>query len=134
MDVSMPCIQPHQFTPMQNMHLLSHGRLRLMTTFRKFKLWNPTIHVNFVSSMSVDVGSLWFIRYADRVNAYWTGYFTSRPAFKGYVRQLSGYYVVNSWSFQLCFKEKKHCDAYLVILRTGSETVRVYHGTGKIRT
>lgn len=34
------------------------------------------------------------IRYADRVNAYWTGYFTSRPALKGYVRLLSGYYLV----------------------------------------
>lgn len=34
------------------------------------------------------------IRYADRINAYWTGYFTSRPAIKGYVRLLSGYYLV----------------------------------------
>ncbi|KAH6829428.1 Glycosyl hydrolase family 38 protein [Perilla frutescens var. hirtella] len=33
------------------------------------------------------------IRYADRINAYWTGYFTSRPAIKGYVRVLSGYYL-----------------------------------------
>nr|GME12519.1 alpha-mannosidase isoform X1 [Ipomoea batatas] len=31
--------------------------------------------------------------YADRENAYWTGFFTSRPAFKRYVRMLSGYYV-----------------------------------------
>ncbi|KAK6912903.1 Glycoside hydrolase family 38, N-terminal domain [Dillenia turbinata] len=34
-----------------------------------------------------------FFPYADRANAYWTGYFTSRPAFKGYVRVLSGYYL-----------------------------------------
>ncbi|XP_052175300.1 probable alpha-mannosidase At5g13980 isoform X2 [Diospyros lotus] len=34
-----------------------------------------------------------FLPYADRVNAYWTGYFTSRPALKGYVRTMSGYYL-----------------------------------------
>ncbi|KAK9678088.1 hypothetical protein RND81_11G187100 [Saponaria officinalis] len=34
-----------------------------------------------------------FFPYADRANAYWTGYFTSRPAFKGYVRVMSGYYM-----------------------------------------
>ncbi|KAM5582133.1 hypothetical protein ABKV19_011039 [Rosa sericea] len=34
-----------------------------------------------------------FFPYADHPNAYWTGYFTSRPAFKGYVRILSGYYL-----------------------------------------
>lgn len=34
-----------------------------------------------------------FFPYADRVNAYWTGYFTSRPALKGYVRLMSGYYM-----------------------------------------
>ncbi|GER32439.1 alpha-mannosidase [Striga asiatica] len=33
------------------------------------------------------------IRYADTKNAYWTGYFTSRPAIKGYVRMMSGYYL-----------------------------------------
>lgn len=43
-------------------------------------------------------------RYADSANAYWTGYFTSRPALKRYVRVLSGYYVVRhsislSWSY-----------------------------------
>ncbi|KAL8099396.1 hypothetical protein AgCh_031874 [Apium graveolens] len=35
--------------------------------------------------------SLKSTRYADRVNAYWTRYFTSRPALKGYVRFLTGY-------------------------------------------
>ncbi|XP_062086370.1 alpha-mannosidase At3g26720-like [Humulus lupulus] len=32
-----------------------------------------------------------FFPYADHPNAYWTGYFTSRPGLKGYVRALSGY-------------------------------------------
>ncbi|CAA6660049.1 unnamed protein product [Spirodela intermedia] len=34
-----------------------------------------------------------FFPYADRENAYWTGYFTSRPNFKGYVRTMSSYYL-----------------------------------------
>jgi len=33
-------------------------------------------------------------RYADGANAYWTGFFTSRPALKRYIRILSGYYLV----------------------------------------
>ncbi|KAL8472457.1 hypothetical protein ACS0TY_029611 [Phlomoides rotata] len=34
-----------------------------------------------------------YFPYADSSNAYWTGYFTSRPALKRYVRMLSGYYL-----------------------------------------
>ncbi|KAL4187433.1 hypothetical protein AMTRI_Chr09g18980 [Amborella trichopoda] len=34
-----------------------------------------------------------YFPYADRANAYWTGYFTSRPALKRYVRMLSGYFL-----------------------------------------
>ncbi|XP_052196024.1 alpha-mannosidase [Diospyros lotus] len=34
-----------------------------------------------------------YFPYADNINAYWTGFFTSRPALKGYVRILSGYYL-----------------------------------------
>ncbi|CAN0870191.1 Probable alpha-mannosidase At5g13980 [Linum grandiflorum] len=34
-----------------------------------------------------------FFPYADRANAFWTGYFTSRPALKRYVRVMSGYYL-----------------------------------------
>ncbi|KAJ8773047.1 hypothetical protein K2173_028224 [Erythroxylum novogranatense] len=34
-----------------------------------------------------------FFPYADHPNAYWTGYFTSRPAFKGYVISMSSYYL-----------------------------------------
>ncbi|KAK4603124.1 hypothetical protein RGQ29_011909 [Quercus rubra] len=34
-----------------------------------------------------------FFPYADSANGYWTGYFTSRPALKRYVRIMSGYYL-----------------------------------------
>lgn len=34
-----------------------------------------------------------YFPYADSLNAYWTGFFTSRPALKRYVRMLSGYYL-----------------------------------------
>ncbi|XP_026429937.1 alpha-mannosidase-like [Papaver somniferum] len=34
-----------------------------------------------------------FFPYAERAHSYWTGYFTSRPSFKRYVRDLSGYYL-----------------------------------------
>jgi len=34
-----------------------------------------------------------YFPYADSTNAYWTGYFTSRPTFKRYVRVHSGYYM-----------------------------------------
>uniref|UniRef100_A0A7N0USJ5 Alpha-mannosidase n=1 Tax=Kalanchoe fedtschenkoi TaxID=63787 RepID=A0A7N0USJ5_KALFE len=34
-----------------------------------------------------------YFPYADGPNAYWTGYFTSRPALKKYIRMLSGYFV-----------------------------------------
>ncbi|KAM5546803.1 alpha-mannosidase [Rosa sericea] len=34
-----------------------------------------------------------YFPYADVVNSYWTGFFTSRPSLKRYVRMLSGYYL-----------------------------------------
>ncbi|KAE8010634.1 hypothetical protein FH972_006989 [Carpinus fangiana] len=34
-----------------------------------------------------------YFPYADGANSYWTGFFTSRPALKRYVRVLSGYYL-----------------------------------------
>ncbi|EEF31544.1 lysosomal alpha-mannosidase, putative [Ricinus communis] len=34
-----------------------------------------------------------YFPYADREDAYWTGFFTSRPGLKRYVRHLSGYYL-----------------------------------------
>ncbi|XP_058107981.1 alpha-mannosidase-like isoform X3 [Magnolia sinica] len=34
-----------------------------------------------------------YFPYADSANAYWTGFFTSRPTLKRYTRMLSGYYL-----------------------------------------
>lgn len=48
-------------------------------------------------------------RYADRINAYWTGYFTSRPALKGYVRAMSAYYLVRSSASFISSKEFHEC-------------------------
>lgn len=39
MDVSMPCIQPHQYILMQNMQQMRLGHSRLMTTFRELKFF-----------------------------------------------------------------------------------------------
>ncbi|MFS7901461.1 putative alpha-mannosidase [Helianthus anomalus] len=44
-----------------------------------------------------------YFPYASDINAYWTGYFTSRPALKGYVGMLSSYYLVSDTSFLLFF-------------------------------
>ncbi|KAL8209610.1 hypothetical protein R6Q57_006342 [Mikania cordata] len=40
-----------------------------------------------------------YFPYASDIDAYWTGYFTSRAALKGYVRMLSGYYLVGDMLF-----------------------------------
>ncbi|XP_056689523.1 alpha-mannosidase At3g26720 isoform X2 [Spinacia oleracea] len=55
----------------------------------------PSIYTNakYAMNESWPVKTDDYFPYADRVNAYWTGYFTSRPAFKGYVRVTSGYYL-----------------------------------------
>ncbi|KMT06844.1 hypothetical protein BVRB_6g151860 [Beta vulgaris subsp. vulgaris] len=55
----------------------------------------PSIYTNakYALNESWPVKTNDFFPYADRANAYWTGYFTSRPAFKGYVRMMSGYYL-----------------------------------------
>lgn len=38
----------------------------------------------------------WLCRYSDCPHCFWTGYFTSRSALKGYVRKLSGFLQVRS--------------------------------------
>ncbi|KAL3655031.1 hypothetical protein CASFOL_000817 [Castilleja foliolosa] len=51
--------------------------------------------------------------YAGRINGYWTGYFTSRPAIKGYVRMMSVCYMVTG-------TEKQHvADDYAKRLSIG---------------
>ncbi|KAK2984501.1 hypothetical protein RJ640_016887 [Escallonia rubra] len=52
-----------------------------------FKQMDKLLHYVNKKYLSVDC------RYADGANAYWTGYFTSRPGLKGYIRMLSGYYL-----------------------------------------
>lgn len=53
----------------------------------------PTIYTEekYASNESWPLKTGDFFPYADYSNAYWTGYFTSRPALKGYVRKLSGF-------------------------------------------
>ncbi|XP_074264405.1 alpha-mannosidase isoform X2 [Silene latifolia] len=55
----------------------------------------PSVYVDakYAANETWPLKSHDYFPYADRENAYWTGYFTSRPAFKRYVRSLSGYYV-----------------------------------------
>ncbi|GMH06556.1 hypothetical protein Nepgr_008396 [Nepenthes gracilis] len=55
----------------------------------------PSIYVDakFAANETWPIKSHDYLPYADRENAYWTGFFTSRPAFKRYVRALSGYYL-----------------------------------------
>ncbi|KAG9141901.1 hypothetical protein Leryth_009276 [Lithospermum erythrorhizon] len=55
----------------------------------------PSVYTDakYAASQSWPVKTGDFFPYADQEHAYWTGYFTSRPALKGYVRMLSGYYL-----------------------------------------
>ncbi|KAK9120231.1 hypothetical protein Scep_018324 [Stephania cephalantha] len=55
----------------------------------------PSIYTDakFVANQSWPLKTNDFFPYADRINAYWTGYFTSRPALKRYVRTMSAYYL-----------------------------------------
>lgn len=55
----------------------------------------PSIYTDakYATNQSWPIKTDDFFPYADRENAYWTGYFTSRPALKRYIRVLSGYYL-----------------------------------------
>ncbi|XP_057465092.1 probable alpha-mannosidase At5g13980 [Actinidia eriantha] len=57
----------------------------------------PTIYTDakYAEHLSWPLKTDDYFPYADRVNAYWTGYFTSRPALKGYVRTMSAYYLAS---------------------------------------
>lgn len=76
-----------------------------MTSSREFNLtcryYLFTFHFITLSNFK----DLKYTSYADRANAYWTGYFSSRPALKRYVRMMSGYYLVLFMLLVLvCFK------------------------------
>ncbi|OMO99296.1 hypothetical protein COLO4_13372 [Corchorus olitorius] len=55
----------------------------------------PSIYTDakYAASKSWPLKTEDYFPYADRINAYWTGYFSSRPALKRYVRSMSGYYL-----------------------------------------
>ena len=91
----MPCTQPHQFTLMQNMQQMSPGHSKLMISFRKLENFKIENWYQNHSPLTYACDLFYsYIRYANTLNTYWTGYFTSRPALKGYIRMLSGYYLV----------------------------------------
>ncbi|KAL9998686.1 putative alpha-mannosidase [Helianthus debilis subsp. tardiflorus] len=50
-----------------------------------------------------------YFPYASDIDAYWTGYFTSRAGLKGYVRMLSGFYLVGDTFFNY-FATFVHCE------------------------
>ncbi|XP_022741323.1 probable alpha-mannosidase At5g13980 [Durio zibethinus] len=61
-----------------------------------FELYStPSIYTDakYAMSKSWPLKTDDYFPYADRANAYWTGYFTSRPALKRYVRTMSGYHL-----------------------------------------
>lgn len=64
-----------------------------------FFIHNMVWFVLFCSVCALHYDCISCSRYADNPNAYWTGYFTSRPALKRYVRTMSGYYLVLFTSF-----------------------------------
>ncbi|KAI3699355.1 hypothetical protein L2E82_43609 [Cichorium intybus] len=55
----------------------------------------PSIYTDakLASNVSWPLKTNDYFPYADGADSYWTGYFTSRPALKGYIRSLSGYYL-----------------------------------------
>lgn len=94
----MHYIQRHQFTQTQSTLLESLGLLKLTTTSRESDIYKIHYFLLICILCLIHFPILRYAivsnRYADRLNAYWTGYFTSRPGIKGYVRALSGYYLV----------------------------------------
>ncbi len=56
----------------------------------------PTLYTNakHAANLSWSTKDDDYFPYADSPHAFWTGYFTSRPAIKGYVRSTSNYLQV----------------------------------------
>ncbi|EXB62836.1 Lysosomal alpha-mannosidase [Morus notabilis] len=73
-----------------------HDRTKHIEDGRVNALYStPSIYTDakYATNQSWPIKTDDFFPYADRENAYWTGYFTSRPALKRYIRVLSGYYM-----------------------------------------
>ncbi|XP_076907338.1 alpha-mannosidase-like isoform X2 [Bidens hawaiensis] len=70
---------------------------------------SPSIYTDakFVSNMSWPLKTDDYFPYADGGDSYWTGYFTSRPALKGYIRWLSGYYLASRQLEYLAGRQSK---------------------------
>ena len=101
MVASMLCTLLHPYILMQSMLQMNPGQSRPMTFSREFNIW--MLYNLFACCFTIQpfLKVMRHTSYADRANAYWTGYFTSRPALKRYVRIMSGYYLV---SFMWLFK------------------------------
>ncbi|KAK8715926.1 hypothetical protein V6N13_043250 [Hibiscus sabdariffa] len=53
----------------------------------------PHPYIQMLNMLQVNLGRSKLMTTFHRANAYWTGYYTSRPALKFYVRIMSGYYL-----------------------------------------
>ncbi|KAJ1253946.1 hypothetical protein BS78_K147300 [Paspalum vaginatum] len=84
--------------------LLTPAKMYIFKLRKKVKCTNGRVHALYSTpSIYTDAkhasNESWPVKYddyfpyADSTNAYWTGYFTSRPTFKRYVRLYSGYYL-----------------------------------------
>lgn len=64
----------------------------------------PTVYTNakFDANITWTTMDYDYFPYADSPHAFWTGYFTSRPAIKGYVRSRSNYLQVREGMAFVC--------------------------------
>ncbi|KMZ67565.1 putative Lysosomal alpha-mannosidase, partial [Zostera marina] len=65
-----------------------------------------------------------FFPYADSANGYWTGFFTSRPALKGFIRTLSSYYLA---ARQLEFFNGKNSSGYTTDTLADALAINQHH-------
>ena len=80
----------------------------------------PSKYLDAVKNKSLEVKTDDFFPYADCPHCYWTGYFTSRPALKRYVRKNNNLLQVVYCSYQhrilltdLQFLDRAQIDEYL---------------------
>jgi lysosomal alpha-mannosidase len=73
------------------------------------KYSTPSLYLKEVhkANLTWSVKSDDFFPYPDCAHCYWSGYFTSRPALKGYVRQMTALYSTVTKAYSLAVKDKK---------------------------